>query len=191
MTPELLKTYYDSFSKPINLKDLRSICMFIVGFAGFYALNLKSHDILFHDTHVSLFIQKSKTDIYRDGSWVILSKTSSNLCPVKILHNYLSLGKIKNDSDKYIFRNLQKNKSGFTLRKENKPMTYIRFREMFIESFKSLVPNIKMFGLHSLRSGGASMPMLVFQIDFLSATVDGEVKMLKNSRLRVSHSLGL
>ena len=105
--------------------------MFIIAFAGFLrsaeVLNLKSHDILFHDTHVSLFIQKSKTDIYREGSWVILSKTSSNLCPVKILHNYLSLGKIKNDSDEYIFRNLQKNKSGFTLRKENKPMTYTRF----------------------------------------------------------------
>ena len=127
MTPELLKTYYDSLSKPINLKDLRSLCMFIIAFAGFLrsaeVLNLKSHDILFHDTHVSLFIQKSKTDIYREGSWVILSKTASNLCPVKILHNYLSLGKIKNDSDEYIFRNLQKNKSGFTLRKENKPMT--------------------------------------------------------------------
>ena len=78
MTPELLKTYYDSLSKPINLKDLRTRCMFIIGFAGFLrsaeVLNLKSHDILFHDTHVSLFIKNLKQIFIGKGHGLFFQK---------------------------------------------------------------------------------------------------------------------
>ena len=81
-------------------------------------------------------------------------------------------------------------------------MTYTRFREMFIESFKSLVPNIKMFGLHSLRSGGASAAANAGIPDRLfkrhgrwrsENAKDGYIGLKDdlNSRLRVSHSLGL
>ena len=54
-----------------------------------------------------------------------------------------------------MFRNLTEVKNGQdVLRKANKPMLYSRFREQFIEAFSPFVPNIKDFGLHSLRAGG-------------------------------------
>ena len=35
-------------------------------------------------------------------------------------------------------------------------LSYTRMRELFIEAFSSFGPNIKSFGLHSLRAGGAT-----------------------------------
>ena len=43
------------------------------------------------------------------------------------------------------------------MRKENTPLSYSRMRELFIEAFKPFVHSIKQYGLHSLRSGGASV----------------------------------
>ena len=52
---------------------------------------------------------------------------------------------------------LLKFKDRYVLRKENKPLSYSRMRELFLEAFQPLVDNIKHFGLHNLRSGGASV----------------------------------
>ena len=55
----------------------------------------------------------------------------------------------------FIFRNITKTNSGYILRTDNKAMAYAR--EIFIEAFKPHVLDITKFGLHSLRSGGASV----------------------------------
>ena len=38
---------------------------------------------------MSIFLEKSKTDIYRDGAWVIIARTNSELCPVMNTERYL------------------------------------------------------------------------------------------------------
>jgi hypothetical protein len=38
---------------------------------------------------MSVFIQKGKTDIYRDGNHIIIARTGNNLCPVNNLELYL------------------------------------------------------------------------------------------------------
>jgi hypothetical protein len=40
--------------------------------------------------------------------------------------------------------------------KENVPLSYSRMRELFIQAFKQFVSDIKSYGLHCLRSGGAT-----------------------------------
>jgi hypothetical protein len=40
--------------------------------------------------------------------------------------------------------------------KENVPLSYSRMRELFIQAFKQFVSDIKFYGLHCLRSGGAT-----------------------------------
>ena len=80
-----------------------TIC--ILGFSGFMRYseisNLKLSDIVFCDTPLKLFIEKSKTDIYRDGSWVFISKSDSRLCPVSNLKLYLDTASIQ-ENDEYI-----------------------------------------------------------------------------------------
>ena len=41
---------------------------------------LRRLDFVFSSTYVKVFIEKSKTDIYREGMWVYIS-TSSKICP--------------------------------------------------------------------------------------------------------------
>jgi hypothetical protein len=41
--------------------------------------------------HVNLNIEKSKTDIYREGKDVIISATNNYTCPVAMLSRYLLL----------------------------------------------------------------------------------------------------
>jgi hypothetical protein len=62
------------------------------------------------------FIPKSKTDIYRDGNTVVISRMDSNLYPVNNLEKYLLL----------LNRNLTKCKDRFEWRKEIRPLSYTR-----------------------------------------------------------------
>jgi hypothetical protein len=105
---------------------------------------------------MSVFKQKSKTDIYRYGDRIVITRTGNKFCPVQNLENYLEWTCNPSDSDVYLFRYLTKSKDHFIFRKDSKPLSHTRMRELFIEAFSSFAPNIKLFGLHSVRAGGAT-----------------------------------
>jgi hypothetical protein len=90
--------------------------------------------------------------------------------------------------------------TGFKLRSDKKNITYTTLRELFIEAIKPHVEDVTQYGLHSLRSGGATaaanngIPERLFKRHglWLSENAkDGYVEDEFNSRLRVSQSLGL
>jgi hypothetical protein len=64
----------------------------------------------FYSDHVNLNIEKSKTDIYREGKDVIISATNNYTFPVAMLSRYLLLANISEGSNDYIFNseNLKK-----------------------------------------------------------------------------------
>ncbi|XP_069139234.1 uncharacterized protein [Argopecten irradians] len=120
-------------------------------------LALRRSDVQIRTSHMEIFVKQSKTDVYRDGAWIIVSRTGSRLCPVCNFELYLKLAGISVDSEEFVFRNLTKIASGrYSLRNVDKPMTYSTFREVFIEAFTTIVQDINQFGLHRLRAGGAS-----------------------------------
>ena len=45
---------------------------------------------------------------------------------------------------------------GYKIRENSKAISYSNLRELFIEAFKPYVSDILRYGLHSLRSGGAT-----------------------------------
>ena len=59
----------------------------VLSFMGFLrfseVINLKNSDIILKETHMSIFIEKSKTDVYRTSYWIHLSKLQSAICPIK------------------------------------------------------------------------------------------------------------
>ena len=57
--------------------------------------------------YVKLFIEHSKTDVYRDGKWFYISCSDTKYCPVKNLEYYLETGEIPDISEEYIFRAIQ------------------------------------------------------------------------------------
>ena len=97
----------------------------------------------------------SRKVIYREGMWVYIS-ASSKICPLKQLQYYLALIKIPENSEAFIFRGLSRGKK-FSLRTRNKPISYSRIRVNFIKVLKAANPDWRKYGLHSLRSGGASL----------------------------------
>ena len=83
---------FDSLFSVYNVYNQRIICACLLAFAGFLRvselLNIRRSDLIIGDLYMSVFIQKSKTDIYRDGNWVLISRISPNLCPVKNMELY-------------------------------------------------------------------------------------------------------
>ena len=157
---ELLTKMYNALYTDKNVYNQRIICACFIGYSGFLRsnelLSIKRSNIIMYTTHMSIFLEKSKTDIYRDGAWIIIAQTNSELCPVMNTERYLEWAVIHDDSEWFIFRNLTKCSLGYKLRSENKSLSYTRLRELFIEALKPHVSDIAKFGLHSLRSGGAS-----------------------------------
>lgn len=89
--------------------DLRSqhnyhICC-LAAFARFMRslklLNIKVCDILFYEAYMAIFIESSKTNKYREGSWIAIDWTGTCLCPVENVEKLLWWAKMK-ESDFFI-----------------------------------------------------------------------------------------
>ena len=105
---------------------------------------------------MTIFIEKSKTDIYRNGNWLYLAKLKSKLCPITSLRTYMKLAKIDKRSNDYIFRGLCKRGKSFRLREKDVHISYTTARENVLDALNKIGLNSKKFGLHSLRVGGAT-----------------------------------
>lgn len=92
----------------------------------------------------------------REGSWVYLTKLDSDLCPIKLALKYFRNSGIQENCQKYIFRAITNTKKGSTLRKSDKYISYTRVRENVLEGLKNIGLDAELFGLHSLRAGGAT-----------------------------------
>ncbi|KAK3099945.1 hypothetical protein FSP39_012245 [Pinctada imbricata] len=205
ITPQLLEKMFDNLFIIGNLYNQRTICACLLSYAGFLRvselLHLKICDVCFFESHMAIFIEKSKTDVYRDGNWLVISKTGTKLCPVINLQRYFEYGNFQNISnDMFLFRNLTKCCFGYIFRSNNIPMSYTRMREIFISAFSPFVSNIKDYGLHSLRSGGATAAASFGIHDRLfkrhgrwksELAKDGYVKDSLHERLLVTKCLGI
>ena len=161
-----LSGYTENPTSPLSSSDLTSAFQYLGGveivlsFMGFLRFsevsNLKRSDFILHNTHMSIFIEKCKTDIYRKGRWLNLAKPNSNLCPLDLTKRYFVLAGIDKQCDKYIFRGIENTKNGQKLRKIDKPLSYTNVKGHVIDLPVNIGLDPKKFGLHSLRSGGAS-----------------------------------
>ena len=81
---------------------------------------------------------------------------------------------IDKQCDKYIFRGIENTKNGQKLRKINKTLSYMTVRGHVLDFLANIGLDPTKFGLHSLRSGGASAAASLGVNDrFLKNTVGG------------------
>ena len=90
---------------------------------------------------MKIFIEKSKTDIYKEGTWVYISR-SHNMCPVIHLEDYLRLVNTDISSSQYNFRATSKGKKSRLCRK-NKPISYTTIRQNLLKVIKAVGLNWK------------------------------------------------
>ena len=87
-----------------------------------------------------------------------LHTASSKISPLKQLKYYLALAKISKNLEEFIFRGLSRGfEKKISLHTKNIPISYSRSRENFIKVLKAVNLDWRKYGLHSLRSGGASL----------------------------------
>ena len=193
---------------PISLMNYRIAIIIILGFFGFLRYseiaNIRRCDIVFSATFFKIFIQHSKCDVYRDGKWVYISASDDSFCcPLQHLLSYLQLAGLTDpNSDEYIIRAISPFKKTGTekLRACNKPLSYSTAREQFLNALKMIGVKSDIFGLHSLRSGGATAAANMGVPDRLfkkhgrwksEQVKDGYIKDDVHSLLLVSKCLGV
>ena len=82
ITTEIIKNILDVYSKEdANLKDLRSVALCSLTFAGFFRYdelcNIVPRHIELCSGYIRIFLPRSKTDIYREGNYVYISESKS------------------------------------------------------------------------------------------------------------------
>lgn len=202
VTIEILQSLYNTLYEEENMKSQRIICACLVAYAGFLRsselLNIRLTDIKIDITHMNIFIESSKTDRYRDGSWLVIARTGTLLCPVANIEKYIKWGKFNHDD--FLFCNLSATSKGYKIRESNKPMSYTNLRDLFLKAIKPHVHDVSKYGLHSLRSGGATTAANKGIKDRMfkrhgrwasESAKDGYVKDNLSERLMVSKCLGL
>ena len=184
-----------------SLADVRFLAACLLAFAAFLRYDeladLQCTDISFHNGYIEVRIRSSKTDQYRQGSSVLVSRTDKCTCPVKMLEKYMFMGGLTQSSEGFLFRPLTR--GGKELRPSG-CLSYTRMRELLLERLESLGYPASQFGVHSLRSGGASAAAQAGVPDRLfkkhgrwrsEAAKDGYVKDSDSDRLKVSGNLGI
>ena len=176
-----------------------------LGYAGFFRFNelvqLHRCDFQFEESFMRIFVQRTKTDIYRDGAWVVIAKTFMPTCPVLQTLRYFAVASFSKDSEDFIFRPLSfcSNNGSYRFR-GSVPLSYSRAHEIVLCAFEAIGLSRRDYGPHSLRAGGASAAANAQVSDRLfkrhcrwksDKAKDGYIKDNILSLLSVSLSLGI
>ena len=158
-TSESLISLCMKYADSTDVLIVRDLCMIVLGFSAFLRYdeisNIHCNDVTIYDDYFSLYIHKSKTDQYRFGNEIVVSKGISAACPHAMLTRYLALTEQSLMSHFYLFRPCFRSEGVSRLVSVDKPLSYTRARECLVSRLKEVAGDLNL-GLHSLRSGGAT-----------------------------------
>jgi integrase len=159
VTTDNLIMLCDKYIQSDDILVLRDLAMILIAFAGFLRFDelssLRCNDVIFHDSHISIRIRKSKTDQYRHGDRIVISKGESVACPYTMLQRYMRVAGLSVTDDTFLFKPCYRSKNVCRLIFKDKPLSYTRARECLILRLKEVVQDLNI-GIHSLRAGGAT-----------------------------------
>ena len=162
-----------------NLIHMRFLLVCLLGFSGFLRIGellaIQIKDISFQPDHMEITVPRSKRDQLREGHIVFISRTGSERCPVAWTEKYLTHTTLYRNPNNYLISRLARTKRGHnpnnylisrlarTKRGHNaiggRSLSYSRIRTNFLELLTPVWADggeVRKYGLHSLRSGGAS-----------------------------------
>ena len=159
VTREMILALVNSLGKTPSLADVRLAVACLLAFSAFLRYDelsrLRCCDITFDPQRMTVRIVSSKLDQYRQGDRVIVARTGSSVCPVAMLERYYAMAALPKSWKLRLFRGIVITKSGERFCSHDS-LSYTRLRELFLSKLSELGFDPKQFGLHSLRSGGAS-----------------------------------
>jgi len=147
-----------------TLLNLQIATFIMVCFSGFLrydcACQIFADEVRFYSSHMEIFLAKRKNDQFRSGSVVCIARGKSLSCPVSLLKSLLvkagSLGK-----HVPVFRSFKKSSSE-KFCPSSQPWSYSFARARVLQALAdsahmSFADFTDRYGLHSLRSGGATL----------------------------------
>ena len=146
---------------------------------------------------MSIFLESTKCDQFRDGAWIVIARTDLTTCPVNALEEYISAAQSNLSEDLPLFRVLVTPRSKEKVRSQGN--SYRRARELIKDVFRDIT-DVSKISVHSLRAGGATSVANAGIADRLfkrhgrwasENAKDGYVKDDFNSRLSATKSLGI
>ena len=79
-----IKKLFERYSER-SFKNLQILCLIVLGFFAFLRWDdlsqLRASDIHLRGDHAAVFLEKTKNDQYREGSWDLVAR-SRTFCPV-------------------------------------------------------------------------------------------------------------
>ena len=100
---ELCTKYKDSNDDLTVVRDLSMITLCFSGFLHYDEISsIRCKDIIFKDDHLQIKILKSKTDQYRLGNEIVISKGQSFACPYNLLKKYFLLPDTNSMSEHFL-----------------------------------------------------------------------------------------
>ena len=118
--------------------------------------NISTAHLKFCPEYMRAFALRAKNDIYRESNYVYVKRLGNNYCPVALLERYILMGDTNLSSSTALFRPVRLFKSTSEYKLYGGKLSYTRCREIIKDCLKELGLDHKMYGLHSLRSGGAT-----------------------------------
>ena len=159
MTMEMIEAMVLDAERSGTLSDLRLTTACVLGYAGFLRfselIELTPAHFAINEEMMTIRITHSKNDQLRQGDVVVIARTRSKTCPVAMLEYYLQRVGMTTGDDRFLFRAIQKTKNGESLR-ELGSISYSCIHRLFKKKVADLGFPAQEFGLHSLRSGGAT-----------------------------------
>ena len=160
ITIEMLGAMVDDLNKNETLANAGLTAACLLAFLGFLwfneLVNICCCDVSIRTDMLRICISKSKTDQLRKGDEVVIARSSTSTCPVKMLERYIHLAGIKDMSTElFLFRPITKSKKGEYL-KAGGSLGYSTLRELFKKKMTDLEYHAENLGIHSLRAGGAT-----------------------------------
>ena len=110
-------------------------------------------DVGFFPSYVSIFLESSKCNQFRDAAWIVIARTDLPTCPVKALEDHISEAQINLSEDLPPFRALATPRSKEQVRSQG--ISYTRARELIKDAFRDIT-DISKISVHSLRAGGTT-----------------------------------
>ena len=159
ITPDILIKIMEKYGHDhASLADLRVLFVCFVSYAGFLRFDdlrgISSNDLTFTSDRLVIHLKSSKTDQFRQGSDVVIARSFKQSCPVRVAERYLKALGDPPSSLRPVLRRLCPSSKGLV--PTTHPLSYTRTREIVLEAIKPFVPDISSYGLHSMRSGGAT-----------------------------------
>ena len=147
----------------MSVASIRFLFVLLVGHAGMLRadelLSIRYKDIETSSSNMVIFIPKRKNDQHREGHYSNIKRSSKITCPVSFTEQLLDLLPDQNGSSFPVLRKIVQQRDGKVFHRKL-GISYTTLRQEFIEHLSLFVDDVKKFGLHSIKSGGASNPAL-------------------------------